>query len=176
MGRSLRLILALASTVVWGASQAAEEPVAAPATVAAEAAPAAAASATQAETGASPGTARAAAHGHHMARHSPDEILDERVAALGKALGLDAGQKTEVRKILVLQRDQLRQAWSDPARTSADRIGVSNSINKQTEDRIRSILTETQREQYIASKPASAEGGQHEHGLDYWMDQMQGKH
>ncbi len=175
MGTSVRLVLALAPVVIWSAAQAAEEPVVAPAGVSTEAAPAAAASVAPSATGASTAGTHAAPHGQHPAHRTPEQVLDERVAALGKALGLDAGQKTEVRKILMVQRDQLRQVWSDPARTSADRIGASQSINERTEDRIRSILNETQREQYIASKPAGAAAEHPEHGLDYWMDQMQGK-
>jgi hypothetical protein len=161
----MRLIPALVA-VIWNASWAADESVTAPASdVSTEAAPPIS----------NPAGKPAAPHAQHPAHRSPEQVLDERVAALGKALGLDAGQKAEVRKILMVQQSQLRQVWSDPAQTSADRIGVSNSINKQTEDRIRSILTEAQREQYIASKSAGPAGGHPEHGLDYWMGQMQGQ-
>jgi hypothetical protein len=163
--------IALALTPAWGASPAAEGPEAPPA-----GAPTAEAGAAPAEVAAKPGNVHGASHVQHPAHRSQEEVLDERVAALGKSLGLDAGQKAEVRKILLVQRDQLRQVWSDPARSSADRIGASQSINQQTEDRIRSILNEEQRKQYIVSKPAGAAVERPEHGLDYWMDQMQGKH
>ncbi len=178
MGKSLRLVLALVPVITWSASQAAEQVVAAPANVPAEAAPPAAVTESQSATGASPASAantHGAPHGQHPTHRTAEQVLDDRVAGLGKALDLDTGQKAEVRKILMVQQSQLRQVWSDPARTSADRIGVSKSINEQAEDRIRSILTEAQRQQYIASKPAGAPAGHPEHGLDYWMDQMQGQ-
>jgi hypothetical protein len=174
VGKSIRLVLALALVTAWSTSRAADEP----ASVAEEAAPQATAAGTNSATAASPASAasmRTAPHGQHAAHRTPEQALDDRISGLGKALGLDAGQKAEVRKILMVQQSQLRQVWSDPARSSADRIGASQSINKQTEDRIRSVLNETQRQQYIASKPAGAAAGHPEHGLDYWMDQMQGK-
>jgi hypothetical protein len=171
---SVRLFLV--SAVACGVSWAAEEPSVPPtAGVPAEAAQAAA-GAAPAQAAVRPGNGHAAPHGRRPARRSPDAVLDERVAALGKALDLDAGQKAELRRILLVRRDQLRQVWNDPDRSSADRIGASQSINERTEDRIRSILNEEQRRQYIASKPAGAPGERPEHGLDYWMDQMQGRH
>jgi hypothetical protein len=184
----------LALTLACGASQAADEPdapsVAAPVAVPADvpaavpateaegtSAPASAAgSSTPAGEGAHPAGAHAPSHAQHPVHRSPEQVLDERIAALGKSLGLDAGQQAQVRKILLVQRDQLRQVWSDPARSSADRIGASQSINNRTEDQIRAILNEEQRKQYIVSKPTGAAGEHPEHGLDYWMDQMQGKH
>jgi hypothetical protein len=171
---SVRLMLALA--VVWGASPAAEQPAAPPTGERAEAAPAAAeaAPAHADAAAAKPEEAHARARARRPVHRSPEAVLDERVAALGRALNLDAGQKVEVRRILVAQREQLRQVWNDPARASADRIGASQAINQRTEDRIRSILNEQQRQQYIVSKPAGATGERPEHGLDYWMDQMQG--
>ena len=170
----------LALTLAWGLSQATDGPeVLPPGALSAEAATEAAPAATnpaQAAERAKPGNARATTHVQHAAHLSPEQVLDERVAALGKLLGLDAGQKAGVRKVLLAQRDQLRQVWSDPGRSSADRIGASQSINQRTEDQIRSLLNEEQRKQYIVSKPTGAAGERPEHGLDYWMDQMQGKH
>jgi len=153
----------LALTLACGASQAADEPDASPVVA-------------PAGEGAQPGSAHVPPYAQHPVHRSPEQVLDERVAALGKSLGLDAGQKAEVRKILLVQRDQLRQVWSDPARSSADRIGASQSINKRTEDQIRLVLNDEQRKQYIVPKPTGAAGEHPEHGLDYWMDQMQGKH
>jgi hypothetical protein len=170
---SARLIVALA--VVWGASRAAEEP-AAPPSVPVESAPAEAGPAQAEASPANAGNAHDAPRARRPAHRSPDAVLDERVAALGKVLGLDAGQKAELRKILVVHRAQLRQVWNDPARPSADRVGASQAINERTEDRIRSILNEEQRSKYIASKPAGSKGERPEHGLDYWMDQMRGTH
>jgi Spy/CpxP family protein refolding chaperone len=102
--------------------------------------------------------------------------LDERVALLTKELDLDPGQQTQVRRILQAQRDQVQQAWNDPARSSADRIGVTQAISEQTADQIRALLREEQRKKYLAPKPTRAAGDHPEHGLDYWMDRMQGTH
>jgi hypothetical protein len=110
----------------------------------------------------------------HPPHRSADDVLNERVEAVSQALKLDGKQKIELRAILLSGRDQLRQVWSDTTRTSAERIGMSQSINQQTEDRIRSILSDEQRNKYIAPKPAGKPAERPEHDLEFWMDQTRG--
>jgi hypothetical protein len=135
---------------------------------------AAAQSGAPAQAGAVTGPAAAARPDDTARRSAPGgSRLDERVALLASELELDTGQQAEVRKVLQVQRDRLQQAWNDPARSSADRIGVSQAISEQTADRIRALLREDQRKKYIA-KPTRAANDRPEQGVDYWMDRMQG--
>jgi hypothetical protein len=176
---SAGLIAALAAA--WNPSYAAGEPVSPLASVQAQPTPAevvtsaaipAPAQAAVAQPPRVPGRTQVS----HPVHRSANDVLDERVAALGQALKLDANQKVALREILVSGRDELRQVWSDTARTSAERIGMSQTVNQRTEDRIRSILNEEQRSKYIAPKPAGSQADRPEHDLDFWMDQTHGAH
>jgi hypothetical protein len=83
---------------------------------------------------------RAAAHGH-----------DDRVKLLTKGLDLDAGQQAQLRRILALQQEELRQLRSDPAMQATDHVAATRAILERTGDRIRAILNPEQRRKYPAA-------------------------
>lgn len=116
---------------------------------------AAAASAEEAEEAA----AAAPATTHRM----PRLPMDNRVRLLAKELKLDAHQQTEVTKVLQAQRAEVAKVWSDPLVSSALRIAATQAIGDKTAERIRALLNEEQRSQYIKPRqheaPVGAPGG-----------------
>ena len=96
--------------------------------------------------------------------------LDQRVALLTKALALDARQQTALRKVLMDQREQAQRIWSDTSLPSANRIGATKALSRQTADRIRALLTPEQRTKYEPPPPqdgpAQAVSNAH---VEVWM-------
>ena len=86
---------------------------------------------------------------HRQARHhQKGPSLDGRVAMLSKALGLDAKQRSELRKVLESQREQIMRVWNDPAVPAEYRIPATRAINDRTADQIRELLTDEQKKKY----------------------------
>jgi hypothetical protein len=67
---------------------------------------------------------------------------------LTKALGLDANQQSELRKLLIAQRDETLKVWADEAAPAAQRVKATEVISDQTADRIRAMLTDEQKKRY----------------------------
>jgi hypothetical protein len=89
-----------------------------------------------------------------QARHAAaPSALDRRVEALSKALGLDVEQKLQLYKILVSQREQVRQIWNDETRPSAYRIVATQTASNKAGDAIRAMLSEEQKQKYNLSQP-----------------------
>jgi hypothetical protein len=74
--------------------------------------------------------------------------LDARVATLSRALGLDATQQAELRKVLLAQREQVQRIWGDEALPSATRVAMTRDASRRTADEIRALLTPAQRKKY----------------------------
>jgi hypothetical protein len=82
--------------------------------------------------------------------------LDSRVQLLSKELDLDARQQAEVRGILLRQKAEVSQVWSDEATPAAIRVAATRAIVDKTADRIRAVLNDEQREKYIKPLPPEA--------------------
>lgn len=95
--------------------------------------------------------------------------IDGRVQLLARELDLDEHQQAEVRKILVRQREEVKQAWSNEAVPSEVRIATLRAAGDRTATRIRAILNDSQREKYIKARPAPAGHTQAESSLDSWI-------
>ena len=99
--------------------------------------------------------------------------LEERVQLLAKELDLDARQQTSVKAILAAQRAEMLKAWSDPTVPAAVRVGTTQAISERTSERIRAVLTESQRDKYLKSRlhetPVGAPGGD----VEKWMPTAQ---
>jgi hypothetical protein len=90
-------------------------------------------------------------------------------AALAKHLNLDANQLAQVRRLLAIQKVQIRKVWSDPSIDPDDRVGAVKAINAKTIGQIRALLTEEQKQKYFQPLPAGslpAEGGP---GVADWL-------
>jgi periplasmic protein CpxP/Spy len=96
--------------------------------------------------------------------------LDERVATLTKALGLDAKQQTMLRQVLQDQRRQVERIWLDESMTPAVRVAATRKLSTQTGDRIRALLSEEQRRKYdppSQADPGKTIGGAH---VEDWLN------
>jgi hypothetical protein len=74
--------------------------------------------------------------------------LDERIKFLSKALDLDSKQQSELRKVLVAQREETLKVWADESTPTAVRVKATELIGQRTGDRIRALLNEQQRARY----------------------------
>ncbi len=79
--------------------------------------------------------------------------LDHRVAALTKALALDARQQAELQQIFTNQRAAVMKIWRDPALLAAERAPATRAVEERTADQIRSILSDEQKKRYNPPKP-----------------------
>ena len=96
--------------------------------------------------------------------------LDERIALLAKELSLDPAQQTEVRKILVTQRTEIVQAWSDESQPAQMRVMVTRAIGDRTAERIRAVLNDMQREKYLKARPSLPDRAQSTNQVDSWIN------
>lgn len=74
--------------------------------------------------------------------------LDRRVALLARELELDASQQLKVRALLESQREQVVRVWQDESVSGALRVARTQAISGRTEDGIRALLTDAQRQKY----------------------------
>jgi hypothetical protein len=96
--------------------------------------------------------------------------LEERLDLLTKELSLDAAQQTAVRKILVMQRTEIVQAWSDESLPAQMRVAATRAIGDRTADHIRAILNEMQREKYLKVRPSLPDRAQSTDQVDSWIN------
>jgi hypothetical protein len=112
----------------------------------------------------------AAAVPRHAAHPGGAGSLEERIKALSKGLDLDALQQSELRKILLEQRESVQKIWSDHSLLPAERAPATRTVNERTGDEIRAILNDEQKKKYnsaTATRP-SEQGDQR--SVEQWMD------
>jgi hypothetical protein len=96
--------------------------------------------------------------------------LDDRVKVFAKALDLDAAQQSQLRKILLGQRDAVRRVWTDKSLSSAERAPATRAASERTGDEIRAILNDEQRKKYNSASPAAAPDKGDERSVEQWLD------
>ncbi len=101
--------------------------------------------------------------------------LDQRVQLMAKELGLDAGQQLELKGILLNQRAEVLAVWNNESVPAAVRVGATQAITEKTADRIRTILTDAQREKFSKSRPHDTPVGAPGSDLQKWMTATQGQ-
>jgi hypothetical protein len=115
-----------------------------------------------------PSAPRAASR--HGPRHLGGHTLEERVTMLSKGLGLDARQQSELRRVLLDQREEVKRVWADEAAPAAVRVKATEVITERTADRIRALLNEEQRRRYNPPKPPHrAVPGSARPSVEAWM-------
>ena len=92
----------------------------------------------------------AAARAQRLQAHA---TLEDRVTVYTKALNLDPGQQSQLRTLLLLQREQVQRLWNDTSMDPANRVYATRAISDATADRIRAMLTEEQRSKYNPPRP-----------------------
>jgi hypothetical protein len=98
--------------------------------------------------------------------------LDRRIDLLARELDLDAAQKLKVRALLEGQREQILQAWQDESVPGALRIARTQAISEQTEDGIRALLTDAQRQKYLKPRTERGAIGGTSDDLESYVDKM----
>ena len=84
--------------------------------------------------------------------------LDRRIELLARELDLDQAQQLKVRALLEGQREQIVRVWQDETVSGALRVARTQAITERTEDGIRALLTDAQRQKYAkprTDRPAS---------------------
>lgn len=101
---------------------------------------------------------------------APGARLEERVKVFAKALDLDPWQQSQLRKILLAQRDAVRKIWSDGALSPAERVPATQAANRQTGDEIRAILNDEQKKKYNLAASANASDKGDKRSVEQWLD------
>jgi hypothetical protein len=107
---------------------------------------------------------------HQAAKRAPGAGLDDRVKVFARALDLDAAQQSQLRKILVGQREAVRRVWSDKSLSPAERVPATRAASERTGDEIRAILNDEQRKKYNAAATAAAPDKGDERSVEQWLD------
>ncbi len=92
---------------------------------------------------------------------------------MAREFNLDARQQGELRKILMQQRAEVSQVWSDASQPASIRIAATRAIGETTAGRIRAILDDRQRERY--SKPWPIHEQPTAAGFESWVNAVGGK-
>lgn len=125
--------------------------------------------ATPAATGGQDATAAAPARPVPHRRNGDN--LDARARFLTKALGLDAQQQSELRKVLIAQRDEINKAWADESLPEAERIRATELVSERTADRIRALLNDEQKKKYNPPRAATSTANAADRpDVEQWMN------
>ena len=103
------------------------------------------------------------------AARGDESPLDKRVRLLAAELRLTPWQQSQVRALLVRQRQQVAQLWRDPELAPALRIGRMQGVGDQTASAIRALLDDAQRRKYIQPLQREAAVGTHGADVEGWM-------
>jgi hypothetical protein len=107
---------------------------------------------------------------HQATKRAPGAGVDDRVKVFAKALDLDAAQQSQLRKILLGQRDAVRRVWTDKSLSPAERAPATRAASERTGDEIRAILNDEQRKKYNSASPAAAPDKGDERRVEQWLD------
>jgi hypothetical protein len=99
----------------------------------------------------------------------PRTAVRDPAAELARHLNLDANQLAQVRRVLAIQRAQIRKVWSDPSIDADDRVGAVKAIQAKTIAQIRALLTEEQKQKYFQPLPAGSLPAERGPGVEDWM-------
>src|ERR1700722_6032459 len=106
---------------------------------------------------------------HQPTNRASESRLEDRVKMLAKALDLDASQQSQLRKILIGQREAVRKIWRDPSLSPAERAPATRAANERTGDEIREILNDEQKQKYNTTVPAAAADTGDKRSVEQWL-------
>src|SRR4051812_44670573 len=118
-----------------------------------------------------PGTDRTVAPSGATRTHAVSG-LDRRITLLAHELDLDAAQQLKVRALLEGQREQIVRAWQDESVPGALRVARTQAISERTEDGIRALLSDAQRQKYFKPRTDRAATGGTPEDLANYVDKM----
>ena len=88
---------------------------------------------------------------------------------MSRELDLDASQQATLRSLLLAQRAEVTQVWSDPAVPSAVRVAATRAVSERTAERIRGMLSDEQREKYSKAQQHDSAVGAPGADVQKWM-------
>lgn len=103
---------------------------------------------------------------------SATSALDRRIALIARELDLDATQQLKVRALLEGQREQIVKVWQDESVSGALRVARTQAITEHTEDGIRALLTDAQRQKYHKARTDRPANGATSDDLATYVDKM----
>jgi hypothetical protein len=98
-----------------------------------------------------------------------ESALERRVLLLSRELNLDPAQQAAVRRLLLQQRAQTLQVWSDEAAPAALRVKATQGVAERTAERIRALLNDEQRRRYMQPHSHAAEQTVAAGDVESWM-------
>jgi hypothetical protein len=102
--------------------------------------------------------------------HEQRSGIDGRVQLLASELDLNPDQQAAVRRILLQQRAEVGQVWSNDSQPAQVRVAATRAIGDRTAERIRAILNEEQREQYHKARPSLPDRAQSTDQVESWIN------
>ncbi len=96
--------------------------------------------------------------------------LEHRVKYFSKALDLSAAQQSELRKILLEQRESVQKIWSDRNLLPAERAPATRAVNERTGDKIRAILNDEQKKKYNPAPVSTTPEQGDRRSVEQWME------
>jgi hypothetical protein len=107
--------------------------------------------------------------GSHRPPHPTSaQVIDANVRQLAQGLKLDQEQQVKLREILVDQYAQLMKLRTESA-PGTDRAGAMRAIVDRTRDRIRQMLNDEQKKQYVTEVPREVTAATRA-DLEHWLD------
>ena len=98
--------------------------------------------------------------------------LEHRVELLARELDLNSAQRLRVKALLESQREQVQRVWNDETLPGAVRVKRTQTIGQATEDGIRALLTDVQKQKFTKPVPAGAGRSDKPDGLATYLDQV----
>ncbi len=113
----------------------------------------------------------------HSLRERPVHVdaLEQRVQLLTHELDLNAQQQQAVRKILLGQREAVKQIWQDPAIEPAERAPAVRLVGERTADQIRAVLNEEQKKKYNRPQPEGELSTRANTNVEGWLRTVRGQ-
>jgi hypothetical protein len=113
----------------------------------------------------------------HSVRQRPAraDALEQRVQLLAHELDLNAQQQQSVRRILLGQREAVKQIWQDPAIAPAERAPAVRLVGERTADQIRAVLNEEQKKKYNRPLPDGELSTRANTDVEGWLRTVRGQ-
>lgn len=113
----------------------------------------------------------------HSVRQRPAhaDALEQRVQLLTHELDLNAQQQEAVRKILLGQREAVKQIWQDPSIAPAERAPAVRLAGERTADQIRGVLNEEQKKKYNRPLPDGELSTRANTDVEGWLRTVRGQ-
>ena len=91
--------------------------------------------------------------------HSQKITIEERVRRLSESLSLTAEQQAQVRTILARRQTEVERLRLDSSPSAVERVHMYRAVDERTVERIKSVLSDEQRQKYSPPRAPAHEPG-----------------